>query len=187
MNGRTATVCIALASAGTLVLGALCGGCAPRGMTGNTGGTAGASAGAGSVRRADVPRDTAAAARASYDIEDEMPEKSPQRAPQLVERLEPAAADSITVQDVAVEETPKQRFDVGYRVQVFASGDRAAAEKVKERIVAETSLKAYIEYEDGLYKVRAGDFTERKDAAQARSKLAGTYPGSWIVRTTIRR
>jgi cell division protein FtsN len=187
MNGRTATIGIALAAAGTLVLGALCGGCAPRGMSGNAGGPVAGPRGAGSAPKVEAARDTAAAARASYDIEDEMPEKSPQRAPELIERLEPAAADSITVQDVAVEEAPKQRFDVGYRVQVFASGDRAAAEKVKERIVAETSLKAYIEYEDGLYKVRAGDFTERKDAAQARLKLSGTYPGSWIVRTTIRR
>jgi hypothetical protein len=48
-------------------------------------------------------------------------------------------------------------------------------------------MNAYIEYEDGLYKVRAGDFAERTDAAQARSKFAGAYPGSWIVRTTIRR
>jgi cell division protein FtsN len=156
-------------------------------MVGGTPGGPSTHADAGRAKSAEGARDTAAAASASYDIEDEMPEKSPQRPAQLIERLEPARPDTISVQDVAVEESPKQRYDVGYRIQVFASGDRAAAERIKERIVAETGMNAYIEYEDGLYKVRAGDFAERKDAAQARLKLAGAYPGSWIVRTTIRR
>jgi hypothetical protein len=156
-------------------------------MTGGAHGAGAARDDAGGAKGVESARDTVAGARASYDIEDEMPEKSPQRPAQLIERLEPIGSDSISVQDVAVEEAPKQRYDVGYRIQVFASGDRVAAEKIRERIVAETGMKAYIEYEDGLYKVRAGDFAERKDAAQAGLKLAGDYPGSWIVRTTIRR
>lgn len=135
---------------------------------------------------AGAARDTSGTRPAAYDLEEEVPEKSPQRPAQLIERLEPVKPDTITVKDVAVEK-PKQLYSVGYRIQVFASSDRTAAEKVKERVVAETRLSAYIEYEDGLYKVRAGDFAERKDAAQARLKLVGTYPGSWIVRTTIRQ
>ena len=68
-----------------------------------------------------------------------MPEKSPQTAG-AARRKARAGRDPtrISVQDIAVEEAPKQRYDIGYRIQVFASGDRAAAEKVKERIVAET-------------------------------------------------
>jgi len=187
MRGRTASIRIALAACGTFVLVLLLAGCAPRDMAGGTPGGPPTHDDAGGAKSAGGARDTAAAAGASYDIEDEMPEKSPQRAAELIEKLEPVRPDSISVQDVAVEESPKQRYDVGYRIQVFASGDRAAAEKVRERIAAETSMSAYLEYEEGLYKVRAGDFAERKDAAQARSKLAGAYPGSWIVRTTIRR
>ena len=187
MRGRTASIRIALAACGTFVLVLLLAGCAPRDMAGGTPGGPPTHDDAGGAKSAGGARDTAAAAGASYDIEDEMPEKSPQRAAELIEKLEPVRPDSISVQDVAVEESPKQRYDVGYRIQVFASGDRAATEKIKERIVAETGMNAYIEYEDGLYKVRAGDFAERKDAAQARSKFAGAYPGSWIVRTTIRR
>ncbi len=186
MAGRIALMRVAEA-AGTLVLVWLLAGCAPREMAGGTRGTPTARKDAGRASAVASAKDSAAAAGASYDVEDEMPEKSVQRPAQLVERLEPVRPDTISVQDVAVEESPKQRYDVGYRIQVFASGDRAAAEKVRERIGAETSLSAYIEYEDGLYKVRAGDFAERKDAAQARVKLAGAYPGSWIVRTTIRR
>ena len=187
MTGRSASIRIALAATGTFVLFLLLAACAPREMAGGARGAGAAQDDAGRAKGAEGARDTVADVRASYDIEDEMPEKSPQRPAQLIERLEPARPDSISVQDVAVEEAPKQRYDVGYRIQVFASADRAAAEKVRERIVAETAMSAYLEYEEGLYKVRAGDFAERKDAAQARLKLAGAYPGSWIVRTTIRR
>ena len=187
MTGRTAAIRIAQAATGTGILLLLLVGCAPREMAGGSRGTGAAQDGAGRAKSAEGVRDTVAGARVSYDIEDEMPEKSPQRPAQLIEMLDPVESDSISVQDVAIEEAPKQRYDVGYRIQVFASGDRAAAEKVRERIAAETAMSAYLEYEEGLYKVRAGDFAERKDAAHARLKLAGTYPGSWIVRTTIRR
>jgi|WetSurMetagenome_2_1015567.scaffolds.fasta_scaffold19712_4 hypothetical protein len=187
MSGRVAWKGIAFAAAGIFIL-MLLAGCVPREMAGERArGTATPSRDAGRGEVAEAARDTAAGARAPYDVEDEMPEKTAQRPAQLVERLEPVRPDTISVQDVAVEESPKQRYDVGYRIQVFASGDRAAAEKIKEKIVADTAMNAYIEYEDGMYKVRAGDFAERKDAAQARLKLAGAYPGSWIVRTTIRR
>ena len=97
------------------------------------------------ARAVGTARDTVIDARASYDIEDEMPEKSVQKPAQLIERLEPMKTDSISVQDVAVEKTPEQRYDVGYRIQVFASADRGAAERIRERIVAESSMNAYIE------------------------------------------
>ena len=46
-------------------------------------------------------------------------------------------------------------------------------------------IAVYIDYEDGLYKVRAGDFATRARASEARAKLAADYPDCWIVRTTI--
>ena len=127
-----------------------------------------------------------------YDLEDEMPEKTPQRPAQLVEKLVPVKPDTFNVQDIEVEQkpkqpAPKQMYDIGYRIQVFASSDKTAAENIKQRVGAETGMPVYLEFEEGLYKVRAGDFAERKDAAQARLKLVGLYPGSWIVRTTIRK
>lgn len=160
-------------------------GCAPREMAG-----AGRAAPATGPRAAEqkpaaIQSDTAAARRPWYDLEEEMPERAPQRPAELIERLEPMTSDTIAVQDIATDETPRQRYDIGYRIQVFASSDRGAAQKVRDAVIAQTRLATYIDYEDGLYKVRAGDFTERKDAAQARVKLAGAYPGSWIVRTTI--
>jgi cell division protein FtsN len=138
-------------------------------------------------RSAGAALDTAGTSAASYDIEEEMPEKTPPKPAELIEKLEPVKPDTISVQDIASADTLRQRYSVGYRIQVFASSDRSAAERVKERLAAETKLATYVEYEEGLYKVRAGDFAERKDAAQTRLKLAGAYPGSWIVRTTIRK
>jgi len=185
MDGRYLSMRIAIL-AGTGFLCALLAGCAPREMS--RGGASSSTQNASPrAKSAGGARDTAAAAQESYDVRDEMPEESPRREAPLVERIEPIGSDTISVQDVAVEEAPAQRYDIGYRVQVHASADRAAAEAVRKKIAAETSMSAYLEYEEGLYKVRVGDFAERKDAAQARAKLAGAYPGSWIVRTTIRR
>jgi len=139
------------------------------------------------VREEREARSDTMSRKTPYNIEDEMPERAPQKPVQLVERIEPVKPDTFNVQDIDGGEKPKQLYDVGYRIQVFASNDKAAAEKVKQRVVTATGMPAYLEYEEGLYKVRAGDFAERKDAAQARLKLMGLYPGSWIVRTTIRK
>jgi cell division septation protein DedD len=95
--------------------------------------------------------------------------------------------DTFAVQENAAEEPVQALYGIVYRVQVFASSERAAAEKVRQRVSAETGLRTYLEYEGGLYKVRAGDFPDRKEAAQAKSKLEAKYPGSWIVMTTVRK
>jgi septal ring-binding cell division protein DamX len=169
----------------------LLGSCATRDMTGSPSRTS-------ERERRAAPPGVAAATPADssmrqtpYDLEEEMPEKTPQRTAELVEKLEPVKPDSFSVQDIetqraATQPPQKQLYDIGYRIQVFASADKAAAEKVKQKLATQTGMPIYLDYEDGLYKVRAGDFAERKEAAEARSKLVGLYPGSWIVRTTIR-
>lgn len=167
------------------------GGCAAREMGGTPPQPVGRQARAVPRVNPEVRSDTLSR-QAPYDLEDEMPEKTPKQPAQLVEKLVPVQPDTFNVQDIEVEQTPKQPapkqlYDIGYRIQVFASSDKAAAEKIKQRVGAETGMPVYLEYEDGLYKVRAGDFAERKEAAQARLKLVGLYPGSWIVRTTIRK
>jgi len=162
-------------------------GCAPREMAGTEGRPAGGASSAGRGTVSGAGGDTTTALRQSYRVEEETPEDFPQRSAELIEKIEPIRPDTIAVQDIAVEQAPKQLYSIGYRIQVFASSDRAAAERVKDRVVAQMRLATYIDYEDGLYKVRAGDFAGRNEAVQARLKLAGTYPGSWIVRTTIRQ
>ncbi|MGD1049170.1 MAG: SPOR domain-containing protein [Candidatus Krumholzibacteriaceae bacterium] len=187
MRKRVVTMRREIVFAASVALLMVSTGCAPREMTGAAQRGAGGGSRPARETTSSAAPDTSRTRAASYDLEEEVPEKAPQGPAQLVERLEPVKSDTITVKDVAIEEKPKQLYSVGYRIQVFASGDRSAADRVKERVVAETRLSTYIDYEDGLYKVRAGDFAERKDAAQARLKLAGRYPGSWIVRTTIRQ
>ena len=140
----------------------------------------------------EAKRDTVMGQQAPYNLEEEMSEKTAQRPAELVEKLEPIRPDSFNVQDIDAGQTPqeaapKQLYDIGYRIQVFASSDKAAAEKVKQEVGVASGVSVYVEYEEGLYKVRVGDFLERKEAAEARQKLVGTYPGSWIVRTTIRK
>ncbi|HSG27992.1 MAG TPA: SPOR domain-containing protein, partial [Candidatus Krumholzibacterium sp.] len=85
-----------------------------------------------------------------------------------------------------VPDTPAG-FDTGYRVQLFATSDLERARELKKNVMAETGLAVYIEYEGGLYKVRAGDFSGREDAAAARTVLVERYPDCWIVKTTIRK
>jgi len=139
-----------------------------------------------SAERAPVT-DTASTVRTRYSVEDEVPGKTAAKPVELGDRVAPQRVDTFAMQEGAVEQPAKALYDIVYRIQVFASSDRAAAEKVKQRIPAETGLRAYLDFEDGLYKVRAGDFADRKEAVEARSKLVAKYPGSWIVMTTVRR
>jgi cell division protein FtsN len=131
--------------------------------------------------------DTTGEAGTRYSVEDEVPGKTLTKPVELHEKVVTMRPDTFAVQERAVEESGKARFSIVYRVQVFASSDRGTAEKVRQQVQTRTGLRAYLEYEDGLYKVRAGDFPERKAAAQARSKLVADYPGSWIVMTTVRK
>lgn len=119
-----------------------------------------------------------------YDLEDEMPvEGAPGR--QVVEEIEPIRVDTFRVEEIA-QPADEGGYDLGYRIQVFASSSLDAAKEVQKKIMAGTGLAAYIEFEEGLYKVRAGDFSTREEASTARAALSQTYPDCWIVRTTVR-
>ncbi len=60
----------------------------------------------------------------------------------------------------------------GYRVQVFISDDLDAANKVRSEIYFKTNLKnVYLEFDPPFYKVRAGDFTDIREAKNLSFKL----------------
>lgn len=123
-----------------------------------------------------------------YDLETEMGEVEDTEEPEdLEERIEPLEADTIKVEEVAVEEVEGAGYGLGFRVQVFASGEIDKARLFKGKAVSETGLPAYIDFEGGLYKVRIGDFGSREEAATARVHLVDLYPDCWIVKTTIRK
>ena len=91
------------------------------------------------------------------------------------------------IEEVAVPSKPEDVFGIGYRIQVFAASELESSERMKVKVVSETHLPVYIEYEGGYYKVRVGDFTTREQAAAERAKISELYPDCWIVSTTIRK
>jgi glycosyltransferase involved in cell wall biosynthesis/cell division septation protein DedD len=125
---------------------------------------------------------------AIYDLEEEMqPEELPADPDELEQDIEPLVPDSVSIEEITVDETAGSRHDLGYRIQVFALGDLSRARATADSVTAQTGYPAYIEYEGGLYKVRVGNFSGRKAAAEARAKLVELYPDCWIVQTTIQR
>jgi cell division septation protein DedD len=123
-----------------------------------------------------------------YDLEEEMDvEDTPVDPEELEDEIEPLPPDTVSVEEMTAEEATEPRHDLGYRIQVFASSELSKARSMKETVTAKTGYAAYVEYEGGLYKVRVGDFTDRREASAARVELVGLYPDSWIVQTTIRR
>ena len=131
-----------------------------------------------------APETPSAADETPYDLEQEMPvESGPAR--RVEEDIEPVRADTFRVEETA-QPADGAGYDLGYRIQVFASSSLEAAKELQKKVMAGTGLAAYIEFEEGLYKVRAGDFSTREEASAARTALAQTYPDCWIVRTTVR-
>ncbi|MBN2071273.1 MAG: SPOR domain-containing protein [Candidatus Krumholzibacteriota bacterium] len=123
-----------------------------------------------------------------YDLEDEILED--EVIDKKIENLdfeEKISVDSFTVKDLSEAAVEASNYDTGYRIQVFASSDLGKAGELKNNIMAGTGLAVYIEFEDGMYKVRVGDFLTREDASQARKKLVDGYPDCWIVNTTVRK
>jgi septal ring-binding cell division protein DamX len=105
------------------------------------------------------------------------------------ETVEPAIPPPAPSPEVAppstTGETPGKTMD-GYRIQVFASGSEAAAQGVRESAEVRVGMPAYVEYVDGVYKVRVGDCPSRAEAESLvkRCREAG-YGDAWIVSTRI--
>jgi hypothetical protein len=121
-----------------------------------------------------------------YDLESEMPEDdSVGESETAEESIEPVKADTFSVEETVEPAAPTAAYELGYRVQLAAFAESAGARDLKKKVMAAARIAVYIDYEDGLYKVRAGDFATRAEAAEARTKLAADYPDCWIVRTTV--
>ena len=123
---------------------------------------------------------------------------------------EPAPVDVRVIHDVP-EELMQNRADAGivqvvpgYRVQIYSSLDRDEAVQVEEDLKSWWSelseeekeenqlpieLAIYNKFKQPLYRVRAGDFTQRVDAEQLMAFMAGKFRTVFVVpdRVTIRR
>jgi cell division septation protein DedD len=126
------------------------------------------------------------AAQETYDLESEMPEDDSVKDEEKAEEsIKPIKADTFSVEETVEPPAAAAGYDLGYRIQLAAFTDPAGARELKKKVMATAGMAVYIDYEDGLYKVRAGDFATRADAYDARARFTADYPDCWIVRTTI--
>ncbi len=72
----------------------------------------------------------------------------------------------------------------GYRVQIFTGNarDRQKAEEIKKTIESELELKAYVEYQAPLVKVRVGNFIDKLEAITVREKLKKKFRNAYLVK-----
>ncbi len=109
----------------------------------------------------------------------------------------PVAEGAFAVEAVEVEEVAPIVEDVavdsltmtgaGFRVQVFATGDRHRAEQFKTEVEMRLNEPAYVELVDEIYKVRVGDCRSREEADRLRLKCqAKGYKDAWIVTSEVR-
>ena len=74
----------------------------------------------------------------------------------------------------------------GFRVQVLATRDRFNAEKLQLELEQIFQHKIYVIFEAPNYKVRIGNFIDRRKAENFRIELAKNgYSSAWIIRTKI--
>jgi hypothetical protein len=69
----------------------------------------------------------------------------------------------------------------GYRIQVYAGTDRAAATKLKNDIAASYNVPTYILYEQPYFKVRVGDYRNKIEAQQMFHALKQQNSGILLV------
>jgi len=74
----------------------------------------------------------------------------------------------------------------GFRVQVLATGSRENADRLRYELAIEYGKYIYIVFDAPNYKVRIGNFIDRRLAEKLRLELINKgYPSSWIIRTRI--
>jgi hypothetical protein len=102
------------------------------------------------------------------------------------ETIPQSASATTGTQPAPAPDENKRGTMMGYRVQVFASANQAAARSVKEAVEVSVGAPAYVEIADGVYKVRAGDCASRQEAEALleRCRSAG-YGDAWIATTEI--
>tara|TARA_B100000315_G_C14575803_1_gene587826 strand:+ start:1045 stop:1470 length:426 start_codon:yes stop_codon:yes gene_type:complete len=74
----------------------------------------------------------------------------------------------------------------GFRVQVLATSSQENADRLRDELAIEYGKDIYIVFEAPNYKVRIGNFIDRRLAEKLRLELINKgYPSSWIIRTRI--
>lgn len=70
----------------------------------------------------------------------------------------------------------------GFRIIIYNGPDRALAMKAKNNFSkAFADYRSYMSYNVPSYKIKVGDFEERKDASEFLRKVSRMFPSSFIV------
>lgn len=70
----------------------------------------------------------------------------------------------------------------GYRVQIYNGNDRQKAAQIKMEFMRMfPGNRAYIVYNNPQFRVRVGDFTNRKDAADLYRRVSSRFSPSMVV------
>lgn len=80
-----------------------------------------------------------------------------------------------------------RRFVPGFRILVVSTNDRNKAMNAKTRLYQEMpELPVYLVYQAPFYKLKAGNFKERKDADDFLPSIQRHFPtGVYVIRDTI--
>jgi hypothetical protein len=96
---------------------------------------------------------------------------------------------TVEVPDDEPDGTPEPRTVQGFRVQVFTSEDRAAAERTRAAVEAwaqtasgaARGLRGEVAYLEPYYRVRLGAFASREEAEAALAAVRAAYPEAFLV------
>lgn len=71
----------------------------------------------------------------------------------------------------------------GYRIQIFTgnASEREKAQKIKDFVEKNFEIKAYVDYESPLFKVRVGNFIDKLEATALKQKLKKHYNNAYII------
>jgi cell division septation protein DedD len=121
-----------------------------------------------------------------------LPESQVRKEPDRVDTFEemPVTEDGIEVENVdpppPPPKQPAEKTMDGYRIQLLASGSEASAQEVRSIAQSKLGVPAYVDFVDGVYKVRAGNCPTREqaEALLAQCRSAG-YGDAWITSCLI--
>lgn len=100
-------------------------------------------------------------------------------------RIDLLVKKQIEVNEVITRDA--RRFVPGYRIQIINTNDRAKAMDAKTRVYQEfPELKAYLMWKAPFYKLKVGNFKDRKEADDYLLNIQRIFPtGVYVVRDTI--
>jgi hypothetical protein len=74
----------------------------------------------------------------------------------------------------------------GFRIQVFSSGNRGEAQKMKDAVYAQfPNMRPVIQYQAPNYKLRIGAYRSRMDAFKDLQDLQPVYTNAFIVKDEL--